>query len=157
VYGDGSSSQRLASSRDQLFLRLERNHDYAMWGDYSTSEFATTSQQYSATTRQFHAFKGSYNLGRLQLTGLYGKNVPGFQRDTIAPDGTSGYYFLSRRLVVIGSENVAIEAEEFNRPGALVQRRVMRRGLDYEIDYDRGTLLFERPVLRTEVDLEGRV
>ncbi|MBD2101038.1 TonB-dependent receptor [Leptolyngbya sp. FACHB-261] len=164
VYGDSSTVTTVTPSTDHLYLRLERTSptpgagtDYAMWGDYNTEEFATQSQQFTATTRQLHGFKLNYNFGNLQLSGFYGNNVEGFQRDTIAPDGTSGYYFLSRRLLVGGSENVFIELEELDRPGTVLERKELNRGTDYEIDYDRGALLFRRPLLRTDVDDEGRV
>ena len=79
------------------------------------------SQQLTATTRALHALKANYELrARWQATGFYGDNVQGFQRDTIAPDGTSGYYFLSHRPLVYGSENVVIEEEELARPGTVV-------------------------------------
>jgi hypothetical protein len=157
VYGDSSTSERLARSQDSVFLRFERNRDYFMWGDYDTKEFATRSQQFTAISRQLHGFKGNYNFGNLQVTGFYGDNVQGFQRDTIAPDGTSGYYFLSKRLLVTGSEEVYIELEELNRPGTVIERQRLNRGADYDIDYDRGTILFREPILRTDVSPEGTV
>jgi hypothetical protein len=157
VYGDSSTVDYLTPSTDSVYLRFERTSpvpgaepDYVMWGDYSTQELARTSQVFTATTRQLHGFKGNYNFGNLQLTALYSRDIEGFQRDTIAPNGTSGYYFLSRRLVVPGSENVFIETEENNRPGTVIERKPFRRGTDYEIDYDRGTLLFRRAILATE-------
>ncbi len=154
VYGDSSTTDFLTPSIDSLYLRFQRDSlvpdarpDYFMWGDYGTQEFAGRSQQFTATVRELHGFKGNYTFGNgLQLTALYGDNVRPFQRDTIAPDGTSGYYFLSRRLVLRGSENVFIEAEEFNRPGTVLERTPLYRGVDYDIDYDRGTLLFRQPV-----------
>ncbi|MBW4519691.1 MAG: TonB-dependent receptor [Scytolyngbya sp. HA4215-MV1] len=162
VYGDSSQSAIMTPSIDHWFLRFERNSpvvgagiDYAMWGDYDTQEFARRSQEFTATTRQLHGFKANYNLGNLQITGLYANNVEGFQRDTIAPDGTSGYYFLSRRLLIEGSENVFVELEELNRPGTVIDRQQLSRGPDYEIDYDRGTLLFRQPILRTDVGENG--
>ncbi|NEO33771.1 MAG: TonB-dependent receptor [Symploca sp. SIO3C6] len=164
VYGDSSTVEVVAPSIDQFYLRLERSTkitgakpDYAMWGDYNTDEFATASQQFTATTRQLHGFKANYNLGNLQISAFYGNNIEGFQRDTIVPDGTSGFYFLSRRLLLAGSEDVFIELEELDNPGTVVRRERLRRGPDYEIDYDRGTLLFRDPVLRTDLDQEGRI
>lgn len=164
VYGDSSTVEVVAPSTDQFYLRLERSAkitgaepDYAMWGDYNTHEFATASQQFTATTRQLHGFKANYNLGNLQISAFYGINVEGFQRDTIAPDSTSGFYFLSRRLLLSGSEDIFIELEELDNPGTVVRRDRLRRGPDYEIDYDRGTLLFRDPVLRTDLDQEGRI
>ncbi|MEH1944105.1 MAG: TonB-dependent receptor [Nostoc sp.] len=164
VYGDSSKVDVLAPSIDSFFLRFERSTripgsdpDYAMWGDYNTDEFARRSQQFTSITRQLHGFKANYNLGNLQITGFYGDHLEGFQRDTIAPDGTSGYYFLSRRLLQAGSENVFIELEELNRPGTVLERKQLNRGPDYEIDYDRGTLLFREPILRTDIDQTGQV
>lgn len=158
TYGDKSSSQRIAPSQDSVFLRFERSSpvvgaglDYLMWGDYATSEFATQSQEFSAINRSLHGLAANYNIGNLQLTGIYADNLPGFQRDTLPPDGTSGYYFLSQRLLIDGSETVFIEAEDFDRPGTVLQRQQMLRGDDYEIDYDRGSLLFRRPIQRTGV------
>lgn len=165
VYGDGSTSDVVTPSTDQVYLRLERTSpvegagaDFIMWGDYSTgNEFATRSQLFTATNRELHGLYGNYNLGNLRITGFYGNNVEGFQRDAIAPDGTSGYYFLSQRLLVPGSENVFIETEEFNRPGIVLESEQLTRSADYDIDYDRGTLLFNRPILRTDIDDQGRV
>ncbi len=162
VYGDNSSTTATTPSQDSLYLKVERTSaiagagtDYAMWGDYNTEEFARRSQEYTATTRQLHGFKANYNFGNLQVTGLYADSLEGFQRDTIAPDGTSGFYFLSRRLLLEGSENVFLETEELNRPGTVLDRKSLSRGADYEIDYDRGSLLFRQPVLRTDVGQNG--
>ncbi|MEO1560788.1 MAG: hypothetical protein AAFS12_14595, partial [Cyanobacteria bacterium J06632_19] len=159
VYGDDSTVTNTAPSIDSVYARIERTPnikgaeaDYFMWGDYNTQEFARQSQLYSATTRQLHGFKGNFNLGNLQVTGLFANNIEGFQRDTITPDGTSGYYFVSRRFVIPGSESIFIETEEINRPGTVVKRKALYRGADYEIDYDRGTILFRRPIFATELN-----
>ncbi len=158
VFGDSSTTARTAQSQDSVFLRLERNQDYFSWGDYDTQkEFATASQQLTETSRKLHGLKVNYNFGNLQTSAFYGDNVQGFQRDTIAPDGTSGFYFLSRRLAVTGSEQLYVELEEFNRPGTVVNRQPLARGTDYEIDYDRGAILFRRPLLRTDVGETGQV
>ncbi len=158
VYGDSSTVDYLTPSTDSVYLRFERSSpvpgaepDYVMWGDYNSTEFARESQLFTATTRQLHGFKGNYNLGNLQITAMFSRDLQGFQRDTIAPNGTSGYYFLSKRRLVPGSENVFIETEEANRPGTVISRKPLGRGPDYEIDYDRGSLLFRRPILATEL------
>ncbi len=162
VYGDSSTFTSTTPSIDSFYARFERSSsivgadpDYVMWGDYSTQEFARASQLYTATSRQLHGFKANYNFGPLQITGLYANNIEGFQRDTIVPNGLSGNYFLSKRLLVPGSETVYLEAEEINRPGTVIERQQLFRGPDYEIDYDRGTLLFRRPILATELNPFG--
>ncbi len=162
TYGDGSKQEILAPSTDSLFLKFERRSpntiggtDRFLWGDYRTDDFARRSQQFTAITRELHGFSGNYNIGNLQLSGFFGNNVEGFQRDTIAPDGTSGTYLLSNRNLIVGSESVFVELEELNRPGTVIERRPLTRGADYAIDYDRGSILFSQPVLRTDIGNEG--
>ena len=164
VYGDNSTTETTAPSIDKVYFRLERNPkiefadpDYFMWGDYRTEEFTTKSQEFSAISRQLHGFKANYNLGNFQLNALYANNIEGFQRDTIAPDGTSGFYFLSRRLLVPGSEDIYLELSPLNDPGNIVRRQRLRLGADYEVNYDRGTLLFNNPILSTEIDGNGDI
>ena len=162
VYGDSSTVTPTTPSTDSFYARFERSSkvpggdpDYIMWGDYRTEEFSRPSQLYGGTSRQLHGFKGNYSLGPLQITGLFANDVEGFQRDTFVPQGISGNYFLSRRLLVPGSENVYLEAEEINRPGTIVKRQQLYRGRDYDIDYDRGTIRLLSPILATELNPFG--
>lgn len=164
IYGDTSKVAVLTPSRDSVYVKLERSTgvagsipDSIMWGDYGTTEFANRSQQFTATNRNLHGSKLNYNFGNLLVSGFYGDNVQGFQRDNIAPDGTSGTYFLSQRLLLGGSENLTVELEELNRPGTVIKQEILNRGLDYEIDYDRGTVLLRRPLLRTSVNDDGTI
>lgn len=164
VYGDDSSRTAIAPSQDRLYLRLERNSsvegatpDYAMWGDFNTQEFSNQSQLFTGLNRQLHGFKFNYNLGNLAATGFYGNNIEGFQRDTIAPDGTSGLYFTSRRLIIPGSEVVVIELEELDRPGTVIERQQLFQGTDYDIDYDRGTILFNDSIPQTAMGEFGEI
>lgn len=162
VYGDGGTVTATTPSIDSVYARLERTpnipgaeSDYFLWGDYHTQEFARPSQLFSGMTRQLHGFKGNYNLGNLQVTALLANNIEGFVRDTIAANGTSGYYFLRSRNLVPGSENVFIESEEINRPGTVVKRQSLSRGADYEIDYERGTIMFRSRIFATELNPLG--
>ncbi len=164
IYGDTSKVDVLTPSRDSVYAKLERSTgvagsipDMIMWGDYATNEFATRSQQFTATNRNLHGSKINYNVGNLLVSGFYGDNVQGFQRDNIAPDGTSGTYFLSQRLLLGGSENLTVELEELNRPGTVVKQEILNRGLDYEIDYDRGTVVLRQPLLRTSISSDGTI
>lgn len=163
TYGDSSTTDFLTPSIDSFYVRFEQDSqivgyepNFFMWGDYDTSEFSRFSQEFSATSRQLHGFKGNYTFSNgLQLTALYANDVRALQRDTIVPDGTSGYYFLSRRLVLAGSEDLFFEIEELNRPGTVIERVRLVRGVDYTIDYDRGSILFNSPVSAVDANPFG--
>jgi hypothetical protein len=164
VYGDTSRVEATTPSRDSVYVKLENSSgiigaapNSLLWGDYNTTEFANRSQQYTATSRNLHGAKVNYNIGNLFVSGFYGDNVQGFQRDNIAPDGTSGYYFLSQRLLLGGTESLVVETEDLDRPGNVIKVETLARGLDYEIDYDRGTILLRRPLLRTAIGADGNI
>ena len=164
VYGDSSSVTQTTPSYDSLYLRLERSSpidgagvDYVMWGNYSTEELALRSQQFSSISRQLQGFKGNYNFGDLQVTGFYSNVGKGFQRDTIAPNGTSGTYFLSKRQIIDGSENVVVESVDFFSAGNVVARESLIRNRDYEINYDNGSILLRKPLLQTELGDQGQL
>ncbi len=157
VYGDSSQVTDLAPSSDHLYARLERGDDYALWGDYGTQEFTGPSQQLSGLSRELHAFKTHFDDGPVQVTAFYGNNAERFVRDTIAPDGTRGDYFLTQRPVVVGSETISLEEVDADYPGRVVSATALASGTDYEIDYDRGTLLFAEPILRTDIGADGRL
>ena len=163
VYGDSSTSSLTAPSYDSLFLRFERNSpvknagiDYFMWGDFNTDEFTSKSQQFSGISRQLHGFKGNFNLGDLQITGFYSNVGNEFQRDTIAPNGTSGTYFLSHQYLISGSETVTTELVDFFTATVISSKQLVR-GQDYNINYDNGTLLFMQPLLQTEIGSAGQL
>ncbi len=163
VYGDSSQISAVTPSYSSVYLRMERTSpvpqagvDYIMWGDFNTQEFTSVAQQFTAMGRQFNGFKANYNWGNLQLTGLYSSTTRGFQRDNLVPDGTSGYYFLTKRGVMPGSENLTVESAEVSRPGDVLQSTKLERGKDYDIDYERGTILFRQPFFQTEVTLTGQ-
>ncbi|MBD2189073.1 OmpA family protein [Pseudanabaena mucicola] len=164
VTGDSSTSSLTTPSFDSLYLRVERNSpvqgagtDYLMWGNFNTEEFTSRSQQYSGLSRQLQGLKGNFNLGDLQITGFYSNVGKSFQRDTIAPNGTSGTYFLSKRFLINGSENVVIELIDFFSAGTVIARQQLSRGKDYDIDYDSGSLLFRQPLLQTDLDERGNL
>lgn len=164
VYGDSSTSTKTTPSYDSLYLRFERNSpvkgastDYFMWGNFTTDEFTSRSQQFSGISRQLQGFKGNFNIGDVQITGFYSNVGKSFQRDTIAPNGTSGTYFLSKRLLIEGSENVFVELIDFFSAGTVISSQSLTRGKDYDINYDNGSILFRQPLLQTEIGDSGQL
>ena len=155
--GDDSTREQTADSKSNLYVRIETQQGFILFGNYGTPEMAASSQQFSAVNRQFHAFKGNIEKGRVGVTAFYADDVRGFQRDTISPDGTGGYYYLSSRPLIVGSERVYLETQELSHPGLVINRVEQRSSVDYDIDYDQGTLLFHQPVLRTDAGPNGEV
>jgi hypothetical protein len=155
IYGDSSSIDNLANSSDNVYARVEHDGNFIEWGDYDTNEFESLGQQYSAAAQNLHGLKGTLTSGNTQVTGFSAVNLSAFQRDMISPDGTSGAYALSRRLVVPGSERVTFELQPIDRPGDVLSVQILTAGVDYVMDYAAGTITFALPVARTQVDFNA--
>ncbi|MCK5351050.1 hypothetical protein KAJ77_00645, partial [bacterium] len=81
----------------------------------------------------------SYNL-------FASETEQGFIRDEIPGDGTSGLYKLSNGSALVNSESVRIEVRDRYQSHVVLSVQELARHIDYNIDYDEGTLFFKFPV-----------
>jgi uncharacterized repeat protein (TIGR01451 family) len=144
LYGDGTEQRYDAASQEKLYLKLERDQFYALFGDYDTGLTQTKLSRYSRTlTGVKSEFRGK-DVGYTAFAASTGQN---FARDEIQGNGTSGLYRLSRDNIVINSEKIRVETRDRFRPELIVSTTSLLRHIDYDIDYSAGTLFFRQPVL----------
>ncbi len=143
LYGDASQQRYEAASIRKLYLKIEREQFYALFGDYDTGLTVTEISKYS---RKFNGIKSEYTGERWGYTAFATDSDQAFIKDEIRGDGTSGLYRLSRRNIVPNSETVTIETRDRFRSEIIVTSQPMTRHVDYNIDVDAGTLFFKSPV-----------
>ena len=143
VYGDESEGGFDAKSRDKLYLRLDHGKSRLLYGDFHTDFNDTILSKY---TRTFTGLKADLNTERLKVSSFIAHSDQVQVVDVIAGRGISGYYFLTHDRVIDGSERVVIEVRDRNRPGQILSSESKSRGTDYEMDYERGAILFKAPV-----------
>ncbi|MDX1696931.1 MAG: hypothetical protein R3308_01525, partial [Thiohalobacterales bacterium] len=143
VYGDSSAQDYDAASREKLFVRLERRQFYALFGDYQTGLTVTELARYD---RSLTGYRSELRSENFELNVFASDSGENFTRDEIRGDGTSGLYRLSFPDLVYNSDKVRIETRDRFRPQVVLSSRAMTRNLDYNIDYDAGTLFFRQPV-----------
>jgi len=143
IYGDESKTGYEALSSDQLYLRLEKNRSYFIYGDYKTE---LNDARLSTYNRSFNGVKYELNTERFKLRS-FGSHTDQTQvLDALPGKGISGYYYLTRQLVTDGSERVVIETRDRYRPDNVLKSESKGRGSDYDIDYDLGAILFKEPI-----------
>ena len=142
LYGDEQQQQYETPSSSKLYVKLEKEQFYALFGDYSTGMDVTELGRYE---RVLHGLKSSYEGDKIQYTAFASETNRGSQRDEIQGDGTSGLYYLSR-LPVTNSEQIIIETRNRDDLGTVLSSRTLNRYTDYEIDYDEKTIFFKFPV-----------
>jgi uncharacterized repeat protein (TIGR01451 family) len=143
LYGDATAQQYDAASARKLYLRIERDQFYAMFGDIDTGLATTELSRYS---RRLTGFKSEYRSQDVEVNVFGAETGQAFVKDELRGDGTSGLYRLSRRNVVLNSETITIQVRDRFHSELVLSTRTLSRFVDYAIDYDAGTLFFKEPV-----------
>ncbi len=143
IYGDESKTSYEALSTDKLYLKLEKDRSFILYGDYKTDLNET---KLAAYNRSFNGLKYELNEQPFKLRAFLSRTDQIQMLDALPGRGISGYYYLSERLAVEGSERVVIEVRDRYRPDTVLRRESKGRGSDYEIDYSSGALLFKEAI-----------
>ena len=143
IYGDNSRQRYDASSAEKLYIKIERKQFYALFGDMNTGLSVT---ELSKFQRNMTGAKSEFDNGKFAYTAFAAENVNNFIKDEIQGEGLSGLYRLSGKDIVINSDNIVIETRDRFRSEIIIKSEVMRRYLDYSIDYTDGTIFFRRPI-----------
>lgn len=143
LYGDGTEQRFEAATQNKLYLKLERRQFAALFGDFDTGFTVTELTRYNRT---LNGLRSEYGGERLQVSGFAARTDTGLVQDEIEGDGTSGLYRLSRSPVVIGSDKVRIEVRDRFELTRVIETRQLSPFIDYNLDFERGTVFFKRPV-----------
>jgi hypothetical protein len=143
LYGDDTEERYEAPSADGIYLKLQRERFYALYGDAETALSATELARYE---RIVTGLKSEYYGEQIRFNGFVTDTGQSFARDELRGNGTSGLYRLSQAPIVIGSERVRIEVRDRFRPGRVLETRPLVSQIDYDVDPFAGTLYLREPV-----------
>jgi len=150
LYGDAGQQQYDASSARKLFLKIERDQFYALFGDFDTGLTYTELSKYS---RKMNGVKAEYHGKNVEATVFGSETAQAYAKDEIQGDGTSGLYHLSHTNIVLNSDTVTIEVRDRFRSEIIISSTVMNRFTDYNIDPTAGTIFFQQPVMSRDNNL----
>ncbi len=143
VYGDNANDGNDAASSEKLYLKLEREAFYLLFGDYETDFNETELALYSRTLT---GVKSQYEDEKYDITVFTSQTNQSFVKDEFRGEGRSGPYRLSRSNIAMNSEKVVIETRDRLRSEEILERVEMQRHTDYNIDYREGTITFREPI-----------
>ncbi len=143
IYGDNSRVDYTAQTSNPVFVKVEHNRSYMMFGDFNTAFGQNELARYDRT---FTGVSGRYDTRFNSVNAFATLTDRKVVQDELRGQGISGYYFLGSSNVVPGSEKVRIEIRDKKHNEVILQRSEKSRFGDYEIDYVQGTLFFKQPV-----------
>lgn len=150
IYADESLQQNEAPSSKKLYLKIEKKSFYALFGDFDTG---LDTHELSRYSRRVNGVKSELKAETFEYNVFLSQSSTNFLRQEIQGDGTSGLYHLKTNPIMIGSEKVTIEVRDRYRDEVILSKKVLNPLLDYNIDYEAGTLYFKEPILSR--DREG--
>ena len=147
IYGDRSTQKSEAASTSKLYLKLESDTFFAMYGDFNTnfdnSEFLNYNQA-------FTGFNAEIRKRGFRVDTFIAKSKNIHFKEEIRADGTAGYYYLKSKNIVKNSESVTIETRDRLHKDIVLKEEKLSRYSDYDIDYDKGRLFFKEPIFSTD-------
>ena len=150
IYGDKTNQQFDGTSSKKLYLKIEKDSFYALFGDYNTGLSTTELSRYSRT---FTGVKAELHEDKIGFTAFATQTSQTAIKDDIRGNGTSGLYRLSRQNILTNSETIRIETVDRFKSEVILDSIQLTRHLDYDIDYVLGTIWFKQPVLSKDASL----
>lgn len=156
TYGDDSVITEDAPTSGRFYARVERDDDYALWGNYRTG-FNDT--EYTRIERTLYGAKlhwdqnshpTAFGDARSSLTAFAAEPGTRSARDELRGTGGSVYY-LRHADLSIGSEILRIETRDVIS-GIVLQSSILFYGEDYDIDYIQGRIILNEPLSSTTSD-----
>jgi hypothetical protein len=150
VYGDSSQvSYDAANTQGNLYVLLEWDKSQAIWGNYAV-DFNNT--EFAAYTRTLYGGKIDYTSVASNMYGDPRTKIAVFHAEIRQRSshneflGTGGsLFYLKHRDIVTGAIKVKLEVRDAVT-GQVRSTTEMKEGVDYDIDYSEGRILFWQPV-----------
>lgn len=149
VFSDFSSTEDEYASQGRLYVKLERDQSYIMWGSYRAEIRPTDLNQirrtlYGGKAKFVSQSKTKYGEPAAELV-LFGAS-PESVAITDEFRGTGGsIYYLTYRNMLHGSEKVRVETRD-RHSYLVLNTQYLTYGYDYDIDYYSGRILLNEPL-----------
>ncbi len=143
LFGDASTITFDAQSRSKLFAKLEQKESFVLLGDFNTQ---MTDNEFTAYNRTFNGLLGSYLYENHEIQAFTTATDRSMEQEEIRGEGISGFYYLNNGSVTRFSEKIRIVTKDRYHPEIVLETKTLTRFFDYEINYVDGTLMFKQPV-----------
>ena len=155
TFGDDSTIVENAPTSGKFFVKLQRQSDYAMWGNFLTQY---TDTDLAHIDRGLYGAKGHFESQAATSFGEKKIVVDAFAaepgtiggRDEFRGTGGS-LYFLRHQDVLAGSDRLRIEVRDKDS-GIVLAVKELVPALDYDIDYIQGRILLSEALSSTATD-----
>ena len=155
VYGDSSIRGFDAQSTSQLYVRIDKNSSYLLYGDFSTSD-NTEGVELGRYSRGLTGVKGHFGGEKLKGSLFASQDSARQKVEEFSANGTSGPFMLNARNILVNSERIEVLTRDRELPSIILQTQTLQRFNDYEVEYFTGRLLLKAPLASLDSNLNPR-
>ena len=155
TFGDDSTIVENAPTSGNFFVKMQRQSDYGLWGNFLTQYTDTDLAQID---RGLYGAKGHYESKEVTAFGEKRYTLDGFAAEPGTIGGRDEYrgtggslYFLRRQDILAGSDRLRIEVRDKDSDIVISVQQLVP-ALDYDIDYIQGRVLLSKPLSSTARD-----
>lgn len=164
VMGDSGERGFEAKTSDRFYLRLDKERDYILYGDFATGSEFSTRQGGGRLASQRISDLGQYNRS---MTGLRTRRDDGVgfvdafaMRDSLRQaveeyrgNGTSGPFAIGNYNALENSEKIEVVTRDRNNTSRIVSVKALSRYADYTFEPFSGRVLLKEPLSAVDADL----
>lgn len=155
IYGDASVKGFDAQSSGRLFVRVDKNKHFAMYGDFNTMD-QSPARNLGQFNRNLTGVKGHYETSKIKANASVSLADSRQVIEELPALGISGPYRLQHENVRENSERIEIITRDRNQPDVIIDSKTMFRFRDYTLEQFTGHIFFNAPVFSLDEDLNPR-
>ena len=149
IYGDSSLRGFDAQTSQRLYVRVDKEKSFFLYGDFSTAS-TTSARQLGNYSRTITGIKEHYEDEFIAANAWATRDNVRRIVDEQPSRGISGPYGLSSTQGISGSERVEIVTRDRNQPSVILKTVPMVRFSDYEFEPFSGNIIFKSPIPSTD-------
>ena len=164
VMGDSSERGFEAKTSDRFYLRLDKERDYILFGDFATGSEFSLREGGGRLASQRIVDLGQYNRS---MTGLRARRDDGVgfvdvfgMRDSLRQaveeyrgNGTSGPFAIGNYNALENSEKIEVVTRDRNNTSRILSVKALTRYSDYTFEPFSGRILLKAPLSAVDPDL----
>ena len=145
VYGDSSLKTQDAQSTGKLYVRVDKNRSYLLWGDYTTQD-PNPARRLSQYNRTLPGARAHYEEGNAVVNAFAAQENFKQVVDEFPARGVSGPYSVSNPNGIKGTERIELIVRRRDQTSVILKVTPLTRETDYEFEPFNGQILFRNAV-----------
>ncbi len=145
IFGDASVKNFDAQSKSRLYVRIDKDKSYLLYGDYTTAA-TDEANKLGSYSRSLTGGKAHYENETVKVNLWAAKDTLRAFVDEQPGRGISGPYAVGQPNAVANSEKVELLVRDRNQPSIILKREELVRFVDYDFEPFSGKMLFRKAI-----------